>query len=208
MKIFYRCFFTFFVAFLLVACGGGGTDSGGGPAPTPEPDSDGPKKIVAIGDSIGNGFGIATPWPVRLAGIVNREVVNNSVSNEQTSFGVANIQALITQNSPSHVFILLGTNNAIRGSVSGAIADLQTMVDIARRNNVIVVVGTLPPITRSASENRRVDAINRGIRQLDGARLAPVRGMFGDGRNNLDGDGVHPNDQGQQAIAEAFATQF
>jgi len=196
-------FFCLLLVSILTACGGGGSSSGGGQMP-PE---DGVQRVIAIGDSIGNGFGVAQPWPPRLAGLIGLQVDNTSITNEQTSFGVANIQSLITQSNPSHVFILLGTNDAIRGSVPAAISNLQEMVDIARRNDVIPVVGTLPPIPRSSSEDRRAAEISRGIRGLRGARIAPVRGMLGNG-SGLFEDGLHPTNRGQQLIAEAFAAQF
>ncbi len=203
------------ISLLLAACGGGGgTQSGGQDTPPPTPPTVENMRVISIGDSIGNGFGLATPWPDRLAPLINRELVNNSVSNEQTSFGVSVIQNMIDQNDPSHVFILLGTNNALRGSVSGAISDLQTMVNIARDNNVIPIVGTLPALNppaggtvvfSGAAANNRANQINAGIRGLSNARIAPVAGMFS--ASNLV-DGIHPNDMGQQQIAEAFATQF
>lgn len=201
-----RSFFTILGLLILTACGGGSSNSGGQQAPETPVDG-ATQKVIAIGDSIGNGFGIASPWPPRLAGLINRDIENMSVTNEQTSFGVANIESLILQNNPSHVFILLGTNDALRGSVDGAVSNLQAMVDIAQRNNVIAVVGTLPPITRSSSENRRAEQISQGIRGLQGARIAPVRGMLGSGAQTI-ADGVHPNNSGQQLIADAFATQF
>jgi len=191
------------IVIIVSACGGGDTNSGGQPPVA----VDTTPRVIAIGDSIGNGFGIANPWPPRLSGLIGIEVVNTSVTNEQTSFGVANIQSLITQNNPSHVFILLGTNDALRGSVSAAISNLQTMVDIARQNDVIPVVGTLPPITFAAAENDRAARISQGIRSLNGARVAPVRGMLGSGADTI-ADGIHPNDRGQQIIAEAFSLQF
>ena len=182
------------------ACGGGSSNSGGEESVTAS------SNVIAIGDSFGTGFGIATPWPPRLSDLIGRPVDNTSVSGEETSFGLANIQALIDQNNPSHVFILLGTNDAIRGSVPAAISNLQAMVDIAQQNGVIAVVGTLAPITRSSTENQRAAEISAGIRNLSGARIAPVRSALGDGDTIV--DGVHPNNAGQQLIAEAFASQF
>lgn len=191
------------VSLFLFACGGGGSDSGGEPAPA---DPIAIKSVVAIGDSIGTGFGIATPWPELLGGAISRTVINNSISGEQTGFGVANIERLINDNDPSHVFILLGTNDAIRGSVPNALNNLQTMVDFARSRNVIPIVGTLPPITRSNSENRRADEISRGIRRLNNAVVAEVRGALGSGATIA--DGVHPNQSGQQIITDTFASVF
>ena len=206
------------ISLLLSACGGGGGTETGGPEPEPDPiepvvvES---TRVITIGDSIGNGFGIATPWPTRLSSIINREVVNNSVTNEQTSFGVSIIQQMIDENDPTHVFILLGTNDAARGSVSAAINNLQQMVNIARNNDVIPIVGTLPPLTPAppsmlpdfdtVAADVLAEQISAGIRGLDNARIAPVRAMVS--RSNIV-DGIHPNDAGQQQIAEAMATQF
>ena len=198
---------------ILASCGGGGSSSGSGsniapaPTPTPTPAPTPTLSVVAIGDSIGNGFGVATGWPVLLADILGAPVNNNSVTNEQTDFGVRIIGERLDAVQPTHVVILLGTNDAIRGSVDVAIANLQTMVDAARSRNVIPIVGTLPPITRDAGENARAESISAGIRSLSGARLAGVRGAFGDGRGLLV-DGIHPNDTGQMIIADAFAQQF
>ena len=199
-----RKFFVLFALLCLASCGGGGTDSGGGNTGGGTPAV---RSVAAIGDSIGNGFGIATPWPPRLEGAIGRTVVNNSVTNMQTDFGVMSITAMIDENDPSHVFILLGTNDAIRGSVSAAIANLQQMVDIARSRNVVPIVGTLPPITISASQNSRAAEISRGIRRLNGAVVAEVRGALGDGSATI-ADGYHPNNEGQQRIADAFASVF
>ena len=191
----------FLVAVMLTACGGGSSSSGGSDTnPTV-------RSVVAISDSLGTGFGIATPWPNRLATGLGVNVNNNSVSGEQTSYGVGIIGNLIDQHQPTHVVILLGTNDAIRGSVSNAIANLQAMVDAARARNVIPIVGTLPPITRSSTENARAAEISTGIRGLSGAVVAEVRGALGNGSLYIV-DGVHPNAAGQQVIADTFAGVF
>lgn len=193
---------TLFVSLLLAACGGGGSDSGGGQMPPEEKTT-----VITIGDSIGNGFGIATPWPTILSSRINREIVNTSVTNERTGFGVRNIERLINENNPSHVVILLGTNNALRNeSIPNAINDLQTMVDFARARDVIPIVGTLPPLTVGRTEDQNAAAISRGIRRLDNAIVAEVRGALGNGSTIV--DGVHPNQEGQEIIAEAFAGVF
>jgi len=206
LKIRLRQTFLFLTFIALSACGGGSSDSGGSEADTGSPTLE-RTKVVAIGDSIGTGFGIATPWPTRLANALGVEVVNNSQSGEQTAFGLGAISGLIESEEPSHVVIMLGTNDAIRGSVPGAINNLQQMVDIANNQNVIAIVATLPPITRSGTENARAAQISSGIRDLSGARIAGVRGALGNGAG-LIADGVHPNDRGQQIITDTIANQF
>jgi len=197
-----RSSLTILTCLILFACGGGGSDSGGGQMPPEERTN-----IIAIGDSIGNGFNLATPWPVILSGRINRDIINTSVTNERTGFGVRNIERLIDENNPSHVFILLGTNDALRNeSIPNAINNLQTMVDFARARDVIPIVGTLPPLTVGRSEDRNAAEISRGIRRLNNAVVAEVRGALGNGATIV--DGVHPNQEGQELIAEAFANVF
>jgi len=81
------------------------------------------------------------------------------------------------------------------------------MVDFARARNVIPIVGTLPPITRSGAENRRANELSSGIRRLNNAVIAEVRGALGNGASTI-ADGVHPNQTGQQIIADTFAGVF
>lgn len=197
-----------FIATLLIACGGGGkTESSANaeqpaPTPTPTPKS---KSIVAIGDSIGTGFNIATPWPTRLNSTLNIPVDNNSVSGEQTGYGLSIINGLLDDKKPTHVVILLGTNDAIRGSASAAISNLQSMVNTARGKNVIPVIVTLPPITRSSSENAKAAQISNGIKNLQNAVVADARAAL---NSSHIADGVHPNNEGQQIIADVIAQKI
>jgi len=196
--------FILFVLLLLSACGGGGSSNGGGEDVDTEPTI---RSVQVIGDSIANGFGVADPWPPRLASILGVEVFNTANSGEQTPFGLSVIEGLLDQNNPSHLVIMLGTNDALRGSVSNAISNLQAMVDIADGRNVIVIVATLPPITSSSSADSRAAQISNGIRNLNGAVIAEVRGAFGNGAGLLV-DGIHPNNTGQQLIADTVAEVF
>jgi len=185
---------------VLTACGGGSSDSGSGAA-----EGEAITRVVAIGDSFGTGFGLATPWPSRLQSALGVTVVNNSVNGRETAEGLGLIQGLINSENPSHVVILLGTNDAIRGSVPDAINNLQEMVNIATTSNVIVIVGTLAPITQSASQNARAADISSGIQGLSGARIADIRASFD---ADLIVDGVHPGDEGQQLITDIIQAEF
>ena len=197
-----------FGVLFISACGGGSSESGGGEN---NDDTDAvvvERSILVIGDSISTGFYIAAPWPGRLSGMLGIPVDNtNSVSGVETDFGLNIIEGLLISEQPSDVIIMLGTNDAIRGSVSGAIANLRAMVNIANTQGVTVTVVTLPPITRSSTENNRAAEISRAIRGLSNARVADVRAAFGDG-DGLIADGVHPNNAGQQLIATTIAGEF
>lgn len=194
---------------VLFSCGGGGSNSGGGGdqmsiAP-PMEDPNRVISIVAIGDSIGNGAGYTNqPWPVIVADSLGVPLVNNSVNGRQTAEGLRLIRTLIENNNPSHVLILLGTNDSTKGgTVSGAISNLQEMATIARDLGVIPVIGTTVPNTRSTTFNQKSADIAAGVRMIDNAIIAETRGAMV-GNSGLFADDVHPNASGQNVIARAF----
>lgn len=158
-------------------------------------------KIVVIGDSIGTGFGVATGFPVFLKQMAGVPLINNSKRSRQTGTGIGLAKSLIAQHKPSHLVVLLGTNDAVRGSVGAAINNLQTIANIAKDNGVTCVIGTLPPIPRSSASNSKAAAISKGIQGLKNARIANIRGELGNGDI---ADGVHPNNNGQRIIAMNF----
>ena len=163
--------------------------------------SDAPTKIVVISDSIGTGFGVATGFPVFLESLSGAQVINNSSNGRMSAAGIGLASSLISQHNPTHLVVLLGTNDALRGSVSGAVANLQRIADIGNAAGVTVVIGTLPPITRNAGENSRAAQISSGIAGINGARIAGIRA---DMNSATIADGVHPNNDGQRIIAVNF----
>lgn len=202
-----RLIITFTLSIILYACGGGsnsGSDSDSVQNDEPSPSQDIVSVLVA-GDSISTGFNLATPWPDRLLGIS----IDNSFSEDgvETGFGLSYLADAITTLNPSHVVIFLGTNDAIRGSVSVAISNLQEMINIANAQNVSVIIATLPVITRSGTENARAVEISNAIRVFSNVQVADIRATFGDGAG-LIADGIHPNDAGQQLIADIMVGFF
>ena len=193
----------------IASCGGGDSNSGGGsdPAmnPQPIPEQAVIRSFVAIGDSIGNGAGfVSVPWPELVQGAFGVPLVNDSINGRQTGQGLNLIRDLLARHDPSHVLILLGTNDATKGgSVSGAIANLQEMANIAESLGVVAVIGTTITTTRSAEFDRNTADIAAGIRGINNALIAESRVAFGDG-NGLLADDVHPNAQGQRVIADEF----
>ncbi|MFT7526647.1 MAG: acyl-CoA thioesterase-1 [Arenicella sp.] len=132
-----RLVFAIAVLLAIASCGGGDSNSGGASAqagmPQATPDQPVIRSFVAIGDSIGNGAGyVSVPWPELVQGAFGVSLVNDSINGRQTGQGLNLIRDLLTRHDPSHVLILLGTNDATKGgSVSGAIANLQEIANIA-----------------------------------------------------------------------------
>jgi lysophospholipase L1-like esterase len=183
-----------FIAFFITACGGGGTNSSVSSNVT---------KILAIGDSIGNGFGGTNPWPRIIQSESGVAVINNSVNGRQAS-GIASIvRSDIELHKPSHLIIMLGTNDANNGSISGAVNSIRQAIAIAQAANVIPIIGTVPPIPADSGASARARSISAQYRSL-GVAIAEIEGAFGNNAALFQADRFHPNNEGQVVIANAF----
>lgn len=184
-------------AFLITAsCGDSGTNSSV---------SANVKKIVAIGDSIGAGWAGTNPWPRLVQEKTGIPIINQSIPGSQAAQSVSRTIKLIDAEKPSHLIIMLGTNDANNGSVSAAISAMRKIIAETRARGVIPIVGTLPPAPRSAVVTARASQISSGYRSL-GAGIAEVEGAFGSQQGLFIDDQFHPNNAGQDIIANAFVS--
>ena len=119
----------------LIACGGGGSSSSGGSSSGAA--SAEVTKIVALGDSIG---ARDLNWPTVVGQMSGVSVSNYSRDSLKTTDFVGRVEGILAREKPSHLLILLGTNDARSGSVSGAISNLQVMVNIANSAGPTVIV--------------------------------------------------------------------
>ena len=198
----------------LTACGGGSSNSGSGEASAETADTTATadsapeleRLIVVIGDSIGEGFGASFAFPDLLESRTGIRVINVSKGGSSAEFGASRAPDLIARFRPMFLVMLLGTNNAggAGGGVSGAISSLRFAARVAIDAGVIPIIGTIPPISRDADENDNASAISSGIRGIRGARIARINRSVSIG--DID-DGKHPNDRGQEIIANLFAQQ-
>jgi len=168
------------------------------------------RTILVIGDSIGNGHGLATPWPELLRRSTSLSIVNHSVSSMETSWGLEQTPSMLDLHAPSDVLIMLGTNDASRErSLDKSLENLQAIIDLSVKENASVFVMTVLPITgeKYLSLNQRTIELNRGVKQLKGARIIDVRAAFKDPSQSM-ADSLHPNQIGQQLIYSAVLKEL
>jgi lysophospholipase L1-like esterase len=145
------------------------------------------------------------------------QVANRGVKGETTADGLLRLPSVLTANY--QVLLLMEGANDIGNSTSGAtrdsaLANIRSMVRIARGRGLRVFLATLPPQNPLACCPRRgtgdvlLPSYNDGIKTIaatEGATLVDVFSAFrGDVTTLIGPDGLHPTAAGYQVIATAF----
>ena len=208
---------------LIAGCGGGSDDTSTGagtteetppteeettaPAPPPSMEPALTNQIVVVGDSIAAGVGASTNFPSIIQAITGIPVVNAGVPGIDAEGGALRGVDLINRLRPRWIVALLGTNNAAGagGGITGAVNSLRFLANVANQAGVTIIIGTLPPISRSSTENAAAAAISGGILGIGGARIVRI-----DAAVSLSeiSDGLHPGNSGQNTIGRLFASQI
>lgn len=168
---------------------------------------------VALGDSITSGQGVA-PYPGILAGMSGKQVVNAGVGGARSAGAGARAESLLNSHHPAYMFILMGSNDAIHGGDPEAVKNsLAAAIGVAIEHQTIPIIATMPPMTESHSIfNGGAEAINDQIRALaseTGTPLVDLESAFNsDPSAYLQADGLHPNQAGQELIAQRFSSVF
>lgn len=193
---------------LFTGCDSGG---GGGGGDLSDIGDNNPNLYVALGDSTTDGNnGGGAPYPPRLAAMIGKTVNNEARQNEFSGGAASKVGGILANEKPAAVLFQLGAVDLINGrSVDSIIGNLRSIIQQCKANKTVPVVATLQPMIGSHSRWSGVTKeLNNQIRSLassEGARCADVEAAFGDGEGLILGDGLHPNDQGNQVMAQAFA---
>ena len=182
-------------------------------------ESDTGELIVAFGDSLTAGYGLAQDeaFPVRLQqelihlGLSAR-VVNAGVSGDTTAGARARLDwtldPVALDGTPGLVIVTLGGNDALRGidpatSKTNLDAILQAL---AARNIPVLLVGMKAPPNMGEDFTRRFNGIYPALAEQHQIALHPffLEGVAGQARLNL-ADGMHPNAEGVSIIAKRIA---
>jgi acyl-CoA thioesterase I len=191
---------------LLVLCGQS--------TPADARDSSPMKRILVLGDSLSQGFGLRSSqaWPalvtgkLRATGLTNFEITNASQNGGTTAGGLERLPAHLKHRAD--IFIVeLGINDAFRGVPIATIGNnLQTIIDQVKERNPnvrVIIAGMQVP---KYGEDNYVSAfaqIYADLAAKNDAVLIPylLEGVGGDPALNQP-DHVHPNAAGQRILAD------
>jgi lysophospholipase L1-like esterase len=216
---------------LLAAAGCGGKSSAASSSSQTSGDFDfahnDPRKVTAFGDSITLGeLGLkrrgvrevtSNNYPNILRGKLQSldpawRVINRGVGGEHTFQGAARLPGVLRSDKPGFVLIMEGANDAAQ-CLDGpaAVNNLRNMVDVAKANKSIPILGTVTPSFRNDDCARDIiDQINAGIHGFAAAEHVTVAEIF-NGMNNRDlfgvtpdSDPLHPNEQGYAVMADIW----
>ena len=158
----------------------------------------------------------ANNYPSVLQGLLQRldpawRVINRGRGGEVVQDGASRISDVLRSDRPGFILIMEGTNNASRCDDPAFIAGrLQTMVQRAKANRTVPLLGTIPQNFRNDPCARDViDGANgliRGLASAEGIVLADIFNGMND--RNLFAlapeDPFHPNEQGYRVMANIW----
>lgn len=198
----------FIVSGLLAGCD---RDQRQEPATVPEPEPVYDGTIVAMGDSLTAGLGVAPgdSYPALLekelqAAGLNYRVINAGISGETSSGARSRIDWIINSR-PDLVIVETGANDGFRGISTQLLYDnLAAIIETLLANDIEVLLVGMQMVTNLGDDY--TSAFNAVYPRL--AERYPVTFMpfFLEGvamaREHNQQDGIHPNEQGYQIIVE------
>ena len=167
--------------------------------------------VVALGDSLTAGFGVAVEeaWPALLEARLRREgysyrVVNAGVSGDTTAGGLRRVDWVL-RSRPQVAVVALGANDGLRGLDTDAMErNLLGIVERLRAGGArVLVVGMRVPTNYGDTYGQAFRDVYPDVARRTGSALMPflLDGVAAEPRLNL-ADGIHPNAAGHRVIAE------
>ncbi|MCK5871473.1 MAG: arylesterase [Methylococcales bacterium] len=170
-------------------------------------------RIVVLGDSLSSSHGMAIEqgWVHLLQKKLQHtqqaeyHIINESISGETTTGGLARIDAILKQHKPSHLILELGANDGLRGLSPKLIK--QNLIRIIQRCQqqkvrILLLSMALPP-----NYGRRYTTLFKNIfPQIAKARDVAIIPFVFDKivltPALIQADGLHPNAQAQPIILD------
>lgn len=206
------------LSLIVCACGRGDERAAQPSSPPPSPIS-APAvqrpKIVALGDSLTAGLGLleTEAYPARLQQRIDAEgynfdVINAGVSGDTSAGGLRRLDWAL-QGDVRVLIVALGANDGLRGlSIADMTRNLSEIIARARTRNITVILAGMeapPNYGREYATSFR-QAFGDVARQ-EGVTFIPflLDRVGGHGELNQ-ADGIHPNVEGAQIVAETVWT--
>lgn len=172
-------------------------------------------KLACMGDSLTNGHGLPPEkcWTSLLSNSLQIEVVNYGISGDTTGGMVGRFNHMLITETPSHVFIMGGTNDLSFGLPDNIIlSNIKAMSRQARYLEIPFIIG-IPSTFYPSGEAKLYEInINEFEARLKGFQYRLKQFVHKDqcqsidfshglDRNHFLEDGIHPNSLGQEIMS-------
>lgn len=169
------------------------------------------KKLTFLGDSLTEGYGVAqeAAFPQIIQEKFKKDkadwVITASGSSGSTSASTLSRLKWISKNKPDVVFILMGSNDGLRGlKVEETEKNLSEALKWASENKIKIILGQLyvPPNYGKTYDKKFFEIFPRLAKKYK-IPLGPfiLDGVAGDSKLNQP-DGIHPNEKGHAIVAD------
>ncbi len=176
--------------------------------------ANGPPKVVFLGDSLTEGFGVAQEqaFPQVVAELLKAkgkpiEAINAGISGS-TSASAPSRMRWVLKGKPSLVVLALGANDGLRG-IPPAVTEqnLAEAIAVARERNVrVLLVGMKAPPNYGADYTHAFEQTFSALAKRFQLPLLPFLLDGVAGRPELNqADGIHPNPAGHRVVAALVA---
>lgn len=184
------------------------------PSPASAADAPAPTRLLAFGDSLTAGYGLAPEdaFPVKLQARLRADglrvvVLNGGFSGDTSSGGLSRVKWVLAD-KPQYALVEFGANDALRG-LDPALTEANLDKILARLQESGVkslLIGMRAPSNWGADYEKAFDAIYPDLAKKYGVPLYPffLDGVALDPDFNQ-ADGLHPNPQGVDRIVARLA---
>ncbi len=165
---------------------------------------DAQSRILAFGDSLtyGTGADAEHSYPAQLSMLTAARVINAGLPGETSAAGLRRLAQLLRQHQPQLLILWHGGNDILRRMpMANTVSNLQAMIDMARMQNIDVVLIGVPQFGLFLSTAEFYTRLaKRNHIPIDDNMLGKILRQPA-----LRSDHIHPNAEGYALMAQAIA---
>lgn len=176
-----------------------------------------PFVIVALGDSLTEGYGLTKEdaYPALLQERLQRtypgvRIINAGVSGSTSASAESRLKWQL-KNKPNLLFLALGANDGLRGlSVDAMKKNLEKTIELAKTNKIhVILAGMKIPMNYGNDYRTKYEAVFGDLAKRHKVDYVPflLDGVATNKDLNLP-DGIHPNSAGYKIIADKLLPVF
>ena len=169
------------------------------------------KKLIFLGDSLTEGYGVAqeAAFPQLIKEKFKNDKseweISASGSSGSTSASTLSRLKWISKEKPDVVFILMGSNDGLRGlKVDETEKNLSASIEWAKENKIKIILGQLyVPPNYGKEYSKQFSSLFPKLAKKYKVVLGPflLDGVAGNPKLNQ-ADAIHPNEKGHKIVAE------